>query len=127
VLGSDQLVDLDGKVLGKPGSLAAAKDQLARLSGRTHRLITAVVLVCPGGLVHRHVDVTTLSMRALGSEEIARYVALDRPTDCAGSYKIERLGISLFTRISCEDFTAIPGLPLMAVTGLLRREGFLIP
>jgi septum formation protein len=127
VLGSDQLVDLDGEILGKPGSLAGAAAQLARLSGRSHRLITAVALACPDGSLHEHLDVTTLHMRALRSDEIARYVAADQPSDCAGSYKIERLGISLFEQIECRDFTAITGLPLLAVAALLRRQGFALP
>lgn len=127
VLGSDQLVDLDGEILGKPGSPEGAAAQLARLSGRSHRLITAVALACPDGSLHEHLDVTTLRMRALRRDEISRYVAVDQPGDCAGSYKIERLGISLFEQIDCRDFTAITGLPLIAVAALLRREGFALP
>ncbi len=127
VLGGDQLVDLDGEVLGKPGSVEAAEAQLQRLSGRTHRLITAIALSCPDGRVLPHTDVTELEMRALSPAEIARYVAHDRPLDCAGSYKIESLGIALFERVQCADFSAIGGLPLIALTSLLRAEGFQVP
>jgi septum formation protein len=71
--------------------------------------------------------VTTLQMRPLSAEECARYVRSDQPLDCAGSYKIERLGIALFERIECADFTAITGLPLLAVAQLLRAAGFPVP
>lgn len=127
VLGSDQVAEVDGQILGKPGSVAACEAQLARLSGRVHRLVTAVCLACPGGALREHVDVTTLEVRALTREEIQRYVRADQPLDCAGSYKIEQQGIALFEQVRCADFTAITGLPLMAVSGLLRAEGFAVP
>jgi septum formation protein len=127
VIGSDQVVDVDGELLSKPGTPVKAEAQLARLSGKRHRLSTAVTLLCPGGKAVHHVDCTLLDMRSLNSREISRYVAQDRPLDCAGSYKIECLGISLFERIQGEDFSAISGLPLMALARLLRDEGFAIP
>lgn len=127
VLGSDQLVELDGKVLGKPGSAEAAVAQLGQLSGRSHRLITAFSLVTPEGALDEHIDVHTLSMRPLSRDELTRYVARDQPYDCAGSYKIERQGIALFERIEGEDFTAIMGLPLIALSERLRRYGFELP
>ncbi len=126
IIGSDQVAELDGEVLGKPGSVENAVAQLERLAGREHRLITAIAIW------HRfrcqlHVDTTTLVMRRLNREEIERYVALDRPFDCAGSYKIESLGISLFEAIESSDQTAIVGLPLIAVTTMLRQLGFRLP
>ena len=127
VLGSDQLVELDGKVFGKPGSSEGAVAQLSQLSGRAHRLITAFSLVTPEGALDEHIDVHTLSMRPLSREELTRYVDRDQPHDCAGSYKIERQGIALFERIEGEDFTAIMGLPLMALSDRLRRYGFELP
>ncbi len=127
VLGSDQVVDLDGEILGKPGSAPAAERQLARLAGREHRLITALALVGPAGDVARYTDVTRLRMRALSGQEIARYVAHDRPLDCAGSYKIESLGIALFEHIECADYSAISGLPLLALAELLRQRDFAVP
>ena len=127
VLGSDQLVELDGKVFGKPGSSEAALAQLSQLSGRAHRLITAFSLVTPERALDEHIDVHTLTMRPLSREELTRYVDRDQPYDCAGSYKIERQGIALFERIEGEDFTAIMGLPLIALSDRLRRYGFELP
>lgn len=119
VIGSDQLVDLDGDVLGKPGSPERARAQLARLAGRTHRLVTALVVLGPGVRESR-VVVTRLTMRALTEAEIADYVAADRPEACAGSYKFESLGRALFTAISAGDETAIEGLPLGVLSSMLR-------
>ena len=126
ILGGDQLAEIDGDILGKPGSEAAACAQLARLAGRTHTLITAVALV-RGERILRHTDVTRLTMRPLSAAQIARYVAADAPLDCAGSYKLECLGIALFSRIESADHTAIVGLPLLALTGMLGEIGIVIP
>jgi septum formation protein len=127
VLGSDQLVEVEGDILGKPGSAERALEQLTRLSGRAHRLITAYALMCPGGAVVEHVDVHVLHMRSLTRDELARYVSADQPLDCAGSYKIEARGITLVERIIGADFTAIMGLPLVALTTTLRAQGFVVP
>lgn len=127
VLGSDQLVEVEGEVLGKPGSAEGALAQLTRLSGRAHRLITAFALLCPDGAIVEHVDVHVLHMRSLTRAELARYVVADQPLDCAGSYKIEARGIALFERIEGSDFTAIMGLPLIALTSVLRAQGFSLP
>lgn len=127
VLGADQLVELDGAILGKPHSHERAVAQLRRLSGRTHRLVTAFALVRPDGAVDEHVDVHTLHVRSLRDDELERYVAADVPLDCAGSYKVESRGIALFERIEGADFTAITGLPLIALTSLLRERGFMLP
>lgn len=127
VLGSDQLAEIDGEILGKPGTADRAIAQLTRLSGRAHRLITAYALICPGGAVIEHLDIHTLHMRTLSRAELERYVRADEPLDCAGSYKIEAGGITLFERIEGADFTAIMGLPLIALTTDLRRQGFEVP
>ncbi len=126
VIGSDQAATLDGIVLDKPGSAANAQAQLARLQGREHRLLTAVAIVHPRGLVE-FVDTTLLAMRTLSAAEIARYVAAERPFDCAGSYKIEGLGIALFERIVGGDPTAIVGLPLLRLAAELRALGLPVP
>ena len=127
VLGSDQLVEVEGQILGKPGTAERALEQLLRLSGRAHRLITAYALLCPGGAVVEHVDVHVLHMRALTRDALQRYVHADQPFDCAGSYKIEARGITLVERIEGADFTAIMGLPLVALTSALRAQGFTLP
>ena len=133
VIGADQLVELDGELMGKPGDAQGCFAQLTRLSGKTHQLITAVALVgpasCPGGgrPIWRYCDVHRMTMRSLSDEEIRRYVQLDAPHGCAGSYMIERAGISLFERIEGEDFTAIEGLPLMGTASRLRQAGLSVP
>ncbi|MGE5757116.1 MAG: Maf family protein [Planctomycetaceae bacterium] len=126
VIGSDQLVALAGRVFGKPGGAEGAVDQLAALAGRSHDLITALAVWHEGRTI-LHTDVTTLHMRPLTRAEIARYVAADRPLDCAGAYKLEERGIALFERIDTADHTAIIGLPLIALTTILRALGFAIP
>lgn len=126
VIGSDQLVSCDGRILGKPGDADRAVGQLLALSGRSHLLITAMA-VRAGGRLHRHTDLTTLAMRRLGRPEIERYVEADRPFDCAGGYKLEARGIVLFESIESADHTAITGLPLIGLTTILRDLGVTLP
>jgi septum formation protein len=126
VIGSDQLVAFEGQVLGKPGSTERAIDQLLSMSGREHQLLTAVALADASG-IEIHLDVARLWVRPLSRQEAARYVETERPLDCAGSYKIEGLGISLFDRIECADQTAIVGLPLLTLCKMLRARGFALP
>lgn len=126
VVGGDQVVAFEGRIFGKPGETGRAVEQLLALSGRPHELITAVAVVHPGG-VFDYTDVTTLWMRALDRAAVERYVAADSPLDCAGSYKLEQRGIALFDRIESADHTAVTGLPLIALTTILRNLGFAIP
>jgi septum formation protein len=126
IIGCDQLVSFGGRVFGKPGTAERAVDQLLSLSGQTHELITALV-VTRGIDAFRHTDVTRLRMRPLARDAIERYIAADRPFDCAGSYKLESRGILLFDRIDSEDHSAITGLPLIALVTILRDLGFAIP
>ncbi len=124
IIGSDQLAALDDEILGKPHTEERARAQLARLSGRTHRLMTALAVFEPAsGRLETAVDVHELTMRPLSEENIRRYVERDRPLDCAGSYKLESLGIALFASIEGSDDTAVMGLPLRLLTGLLLRFG----
>lgn len=127
VIGSDQLVSFDNRILGKPGTTAAATDQLAALAGHTHVLITAMTVIAADGTIHRHTDVTQLTMRQLDRAALERYVARDQPLDCAGAYKLEAAGIALFTRIESADHTAITGLPLLALTRILAKCGLTLP
>lgn len=126
VIGSDQVGALGNERLDQPGNAERAAAQLARLSGRTHELITAVCLR-HGSKEWCHTDVARLTARSLSPTAIERYVALDDPLDCAGSYKLERAGIALFERIECADHSAITGLPLIWVVGQLRDLGFTLP
>ena len=126
VIGCDQLATCAGRILGKPGSVAGANAQLAALAGKEHALITALVVLC-GEQIERHTDIATLRMRSLTAAEIAGYVSLDAPHDCAGSYKLECHGITLFESIRSGDHSAITGLPLIALTTILRRYGKQIP
>jgi septum formation protein len=126
IIGGDQVAELGGRVLGKPGTAEGARAQLALMAGKEHRLITAIV-VHHGGIPYRFTDIAVLHMRPLTPEQIARYVELDQPLDCAGSYKLERAGVALFERIESADHTAITGLPLMTLARILGQCGFDIP
>jgi septum formation protein len=127
VIGSDQVAELDGMPLGKPGGRAAAVAQLSAMSGRAIAFRTAVVVTRADGPVFAALDTTTVRFRRLSADEIARYVEAEQPYDCAGSFKSESLGITLFTAIESQDPTALVGLPLIATAGLLRDAGFAVP
>jgi septum formation protein len=126
IIGCDQLVSFQGRIFGKPETFGRAVDQLAAMAGMTHELITAMVVI-HADRAYRHTDITTLRMRRLDRAAIERYVAADQPLDCAGSYKLESKGIVLFDQIETNDHTAITGLPLIALTTILRDLGFEIP
>lgn len=126
ILGSDQVAALGTTILDKPGTAERAAAQLEALSGRTHALVTAVTVVHPGGVLE-HVDVTRLRMRPLTRAQILRYVAADLPLDCAGAYKLEARGITLFEQIESADHSAITGLPLIALTTMLASLGYPLP
>jgi septum formation protein len=127
VLAADQLAILDEGdgpvILHKPGSEQRAIEQLMQLRGRTHRLITGVVLV-RGAIEQHEIDEQQLTMRAFERAEAADYVARHRPIHSAGSYHIEDAGIRLFEKID-GDHTGIMGLPLLAVCRLLRKAALL--
>ncbi|MBU6248441.1 MAG: septum formation protein Maf [Xanthomonadaceae bacterium] len=128
VIGSDQVAELDGTPLDKPGSAERAREQLRRSSGRTVQFHTALCLLdARDGTRQQHVDVTRAVFRPLSDPEIERYVAREQPLDCAGSFRCEALGISLFERIETDDPTALVGLPLIALARLLRRAGLALP
>ncbi len=126
VVGSDQVVDFEGRVFGKPGNAEDATGQLLAMSGKAHEIVTAVSVIHPDGICD-YLDATVLWMRSLERSEIERYVAADEPWDCAGSYKLEARGITLFERIDSDDQTSVVGLPLIALTTILRGLGFSIP
>lgn len=123
VIGSDQVAELDGQALGKPGDHARACAQLASCSGRTVNFLTAVCVLDATGTRHTALDNTEVRFRTLDTPEIDTYLRREQPYDCAGSFKCEGLGITLFERIRNDDPTALIGLPLIALTRLLRQAG----
>ena len=127
VIGSDQVADLDGEPLGKPGTAERAIAQLGAMSGREVRFLTALCLAGPNGRRFESLDVTTVRFRSLSADEIARYVERERPLDCAGSFKSEGLGIALFEAIDSRDPTALIGLSLIDTARALRAAGFAVP
>lgn len=122
IIGSDQMGLIGTTALNKAGTKEKAIQQLMSLQGRTHTLLTAMSVHANGQWFH-HVDTTKLTMRALTREQIVRYVDLENPIDCAGSYKIEALGVSLFEKVESTDPSSIVGLPLMALTDILAKSG----
>lgn len=127
VIGADQLATIDGLILGKPGSPENAVQQLLKLAGRTHLLVTAMHVISPDGRNQQVLDQSQLTMRRLSKEALDRYVALDRPIDCAGSYKLEAAGIALFEQIQTQDHTAITGLPLLSLVRILEGLNYPVP
>jgi septum formation protein len=128
VIGSDQVAELDGQLLDKPGTEERARKQLAASSARTVQFHTALCLFdTRNGCRHTHVDLTRVHFRRLDAAEIARYVEREQPLDCAGSFKCEGLGISLFDYVDNRDPTALIGLPLIALARMLRDCGLTLP
>lgn len=126
VIGSDQVAECAGIVLGKPGSEARAVDQLRRCAGHPVILHTAVCVVGPGGASRSHIDRTTLQMRPLDDAALRAYVSRDRPLDCAGAFRFETLGAALFSAVQTSDPTAIQGLPLLWLCAALGDFGIRI-
>lgn len=128
VIGSDQAADLDGKILGKPGDHARAQAQLQAASGNSVIFHTGLCLFdTVRNRYHEHVDTTHVHFRPLHAAEIERYLQAERPYDCAGSFKSEALGITLFEAIESDDPTALVGLPLIALCRFLREAGLQLP
>lgn len=128
VIGSDQVAVRGRVILGKPGTRERCIQQLRDASGQRVVFHTGVQVVdTRTGRQESHVDTTTVTFRTLADAEIRRYVDADQPFDCAGGFKCETLGISLFDRIDCQDPTALMGLPLIWLCGALRRSGIEIP
>lgn len=124
VIGSDQVADLDGQPLGKPGTHERAVAQLRQLSGRQAVFQTAVAVVrADTGFAEVLLAPVTVRFRTLPDREIERYLRLEQPYDCAGSAKSETLGIALLEAIESDDPTALVGLPLIRTCQLLRRAG----
>ena len=126
VIGSDQVADLEGRVLGKPGDFESAVAQLRAMSGREVAFHTALCVIGPG-FRESAIDTTLVRLRDLGDDDIARYLQAEPAFDCAGSFKAEGLGIVLFDAIHSADPTALVGLPLITTARLLRKAGFVLP
>ncbi|HUQ28307.1 MAG TPA: Maf family nucleotide pyrophosphatase [Usitatibacter sp.] len=128
IIGSDQVADLDGRPIGKPGSLDNARRQLRELSGHSVLFHTALC-VWNARLERRHERLVTtdVAFRRLTDAEIDRYLEQENAFDVAGSAKSEGLGISLLSRLGGDDPTALVGLPLIALSSMLRAEGFDVP
>ncbi|GAB2782745.1 7-methyl-GTP pyrophosphatase [Halomonas shantousis] len=124
IIGSDQVAVFEGSILGKPGSEAAARAQLARFSGKRVRFVTGLALLDTRRdwqkVCHETYEVV---FRPLGEMEIEHYVAREQPLDSAGSFRMEGLGITLFERLEGDDPNTLIGLPLIRLCQLLREAG----
>lgn len=124
VIGSDQVADLDGQALGKPGNHARAVAQLRQMRGKTVIFQTAVAVVCQqSGFCQQSLAPVKVTFRALDDNEIETYLRAEQPYDCAGSAKSEGLGIALLQSIDNDDPTALVGLPLIRTSQMLRAAG----
>jgi septum formation protein len=124
VIGSDQVADLDGRPIGKPGNHQRATEQLRAMSGKQVVFQTAVAVVCLAtGFEAQALAPVTVRFRELSDAEIEHYLRAEQPYDCAGSAKSETLGIALLDAIESDDPTALVGLPLIRTCALLRAAG----
>lgn len=127
VIGSDQVLECNDQLYGKPGHHAAALAQLGALSGQLARFHTSVCLWVPGQAPQLAVSLTQTRYRDLSRDQIERYLAREPAYDCAGSSKAEALGISLCESIRSDDPTALIGLPLTLLTGMFNQAGLAVP
>jgi septum formation protein len=124
VIGSDQVADLDGVPLGKPGTHERAVEQLRRMRGRVVLFHTAVAVVCKsGGFEKVDLAPVRVTFRDLSEAEIEAYLRAEKPYDCAGSARSEGLGIALLEAIDSDDPSALVGLPLIRTCRMLRAAG----
>ncbi len=124
IIGSDQVAVIDGEILGKPGTVEKAHDQLKMASGRHVTFLTGLCLF-NSKTAHSQVDLVPYSVyfRNLTTEQIRAYVEKEQPLNCAGSFKSEGLGVALFQKMEGEDPTALIGLPLIRLVSMLKEEG----
>lgn len=128
VIGSDQVAHIGNEVFGKPGTVERAHAQLRRMSGNTVIFHTALAVVnARSGEQLIDSVPTEVRFRTLSEDEIVRYVEKEMPLDCAGSAKSEGLGITLLEALSGDDPTALVGLPLIALSRMLRSQGIALP
>lgn len=128
VIGSDQVAVFDGVATSKPGTAARARQFLQRFGGQHIQFLTAVSVQCQDtGVEHSFMDRTEVIFRALSGDEIDRYVTRDNPLACAGAFKVESLGPTLFDEVRSSDPTGLPGLPLIGLSRCLRQMGYTLP
>ena len=128
VIGSDQVADLNGKPLGKPGTHPRAVEQLQRMRGHTVHFHTALAVIHhASGLCLQDTATVHVVFRDYSDDEIERYLLREQPYDCAGSAKSEGLGIAMLERIDSDDPTALIGLPLIRTARMLRQAGLVLP
>ena len=128
VIGSDQVAVFGGQTIGKPGGFEAALQQLSAFSGQSVRFLTSVCVSCAEtGFSDNFTEITAVVFRTLQSNEIERYLEREKPYDCAGAFKAESLGITLFEKIISDDPTALIGLPLISTARMLRSAGLKLP
>jgi septum formation protein len=132
VIGCDQVAIRSGEpksevILGKPKTAARCEEQLSACSGRALSFLTAVAVMREGSTLAEFIDTTHVIFRALDQATIRRYVAKERPLDCAGGFKSEGLGITLCESIDSDDPSALIGLPLIRLSAVLREAGYELP
>ncbi len=128
IIGADQLAVLDDEVLGKPGDHQRAVEQLLAASGKKVRFLTAVCVLDPvARRRYEHTDETTVRFRRFDRRMADTYLRHDEPYDCAGSFRIEGAGFVLFDSVSTDDPTALIGLPMIWLAGMLQELGYLLP
>jgi len=123
IIAADQLALFENHLLGKPGTPEKAFEQLQMLNGNTHQIITAIAVFFQGKVRMGH-NKATLKMNSFSDQELRNYIEKDQPWNCAGSYKIESLGGTLFSKIQVEDLNTIIGLPGNLVIRFVRDFGF---
>ena len=128
IIGSDQVAACEDRILGKPGDSATAHAQLAYCSGKTVTFYTGLAMWIPEhNKLLSEVVPYQVTLRELSSDDINRYLMIDQPFDCAGSFKWEALGISLFSSMGGSDPTSLQGLPLITLCRFLREQSILVP
>lgn len=125
IIGADQVfVDARHRVMGKPGDVEQAVEQLMEMQGRTHTFYTGVAVFDSAANSHQATCETfNVTLRALSEEQVRSYVKRENPIDCAGSFKAEGLGIALMEKLEGSDYTALIGLPLIRLTEMLKEFG----
>ena len=128
IIGADQIAVLNDRILGKPGDHQKAIEQLLAASGKVVTFLTAVCILDPLGRTrHEHTDKTTVRFRDFDRRLAEAYLKLDKPYDCAGSFKIEGAGFVLFESVKTDDPTALIGLPMIWVSDRLLELGYISP